>query len=109
MDNMNEQNENIALIVPLIVKNNAFVGARAINLQGYSKDFVPHGELEAKLFQMYLANPDLFFQVMNTIPWQYGEKETNNHREQLIAFTGMNDTPETKGQWWKQLLIKVRQ
>lgn len=102
-----EQNKAIALIIPLIVKNNAGKVALALRDAGYSKDFIPGPDLEARLFQLYTANPDLFFSTMKTIPWNYGETETNKPevRDQLVqAVSQITGTEVSKETWWPELL-----
>lgn len=102
-----DQNKAIALIIPLIVKNNAGKVALALRDAGYSKDFIPVGELEAKMFQLYTANPDLFFEVMKDIPWNNGEQETNKPeiKDQLIQLVAANSANEvSKDNWWPELL-----
>lgn len=102
-----ETNKAIALIIPLIVKNNAGKVALALREAGYSKDFIPAPDLEAKLFQLYNANPDLFFSTMKTIPWNQGENETNKPevKDQLLAAVSQVTGKEiSKDTWWPELL-----
>lgn len=102
-----DQNKAIALIIPLIVKNNAGKVALALREAGYSKDFIPTPDLEARLFQLYTANPDLFFSIMKTIPWNPGHKETNEPelKEQLLAVVSEVTGKEiSKDTWWPELL-----
>lgn len=102
-----DQNKAIALIIPLIVKNNAGKVALALRDAGYSKDFIPAPDLEARLFQLYTANPDLFFSTMKSVPWNYGEVETNKPeiRDQLIQVVSqITGTEVSKETWWPELL-----
>ena len=102
-----DQNRAIALIIPLIVKNNAGKVAIALRDAGYSKDFIPASDLEARLFQLYIANPTMFFEVMKTIPWNYGEAETNKPeiRDELINLVTSNTGYQvSKDNWWKILI-----
>lgn len=102
-----DKNKAIALIIPLIVKNNAGQVAIALRDAGYSKDFIPETELEAKLFQLYTANPDMFFEVMKNIPWNYGQAETNKPeiRDELIKLvTDHSDKEISKDNWWPELI-----
>lgn len=102
-----DQNKAIALIIPLIVKNNAGKVAIALRNSGYSKKFIPASELEARMFQFYTANPDKFFEVMKTIPWNYGEIETNKPeiRDELIKLVSDNTGYEvSKDTWWPELI-----
>lgn len=102
-----DQNKAIALIIPLIVKNNAGKVALALRDAGYSKNYIPAPDLEARLFQLYTANPDMFFQVIKTIPWNYGEVETNRPeiREELIRLVSQNAGYEvSKENWWTELI-----
>lgn len=102
-----DQNKAIALLIPLIVKNNAGKVALALRDAGYSKDFIPAPDLEARLFQLYTANPDLFFSIMKTIPWNPGEIETNKPelKEQLLAVVSEVTGKEiSKDTWWPELL-----
>lgn len=103
---MNDYNKAIALIIPLIVKNNPGKVALALRDAGYSKNFIPQGELEAKLFQIHTVDPNKFFVLMSNIPWNYGEVENNKPeiRDRLIELSGMKDSAETRGDWWKALL-----
>ncbi len=107
---MSDTNKNIALIVPTIVMNNAFGTARALKDAGYSKDFIPDGELEAKMFQLYLANPTKFFEVLSSIPWLESETKTNKPeiKQRLIALSGIKDTAENRGDWWKKLVTNIQ-
>ncbi len=62
---MNDYNLDIALIIPLIVKNNAGKTAIALREAGYEKkNFIEASELEAKLFQLHTANPVLLYKVI---------------------------------------------
>lgn len=102
-----DQNKAIALIIPLIVKNNAGKVSRVLKDAGYSKDFIPGPELEARLFQLYTANPDMFFDLMKTIPWNYGEIETNKPeiREELRKLVAESTGhPVSKETWWPELV-----
>lgn len=102
-----ETNKAIALIIPLIVKNNAGKVALALRDAGYSKDFIPAPDLEARLFQLYNANPDLFFSTLKSIPWNYGETETNRPeiKDQLIQVVSqITGTEVSKDTWWPELL-----
>lgn len=102
-----DQNKAIALIIPLIVKNNAGKVAIALKNSGYSKKYIPQAELEAKLFQFYIANPDGFFAMMKTIPWNYGEIETNKPeiRDELIKLVAAGTENEvSKDTWWQELI-----
>lgn len=102
-----DQNRAIALIIPLIVKNNAGKVAIALRDAGYSKDFIPASDLEARLFQLYIANPTMFFEVMKSIPWNYGEAETNKPeiRDELINLVTSNTGYQvSKDNWWKILI-----
>ncbi len=105
-----DQNKSVALIIPLIVTNNAGKVAIALRDAGYAKKFIPPGELEAGLFQLYTANPDKFFEVMKTIPWNYGEKTTNKPeiKDELIKLVVSNsrnaDYEVDKETWWKELI-----
>lgn len=103
-----ENNKAIALIAHLIVLNNAGGTARALTNAGYErKTFIDDCELELILLRTYLADKKKFFEVMNTIPWHYGETRTNKSeiKEKLIALTNIMDSAESKGDWWKQILI----
>ncbi len=108
-----DQNKSVALIIPLIVTNNAGKVAIALRDAGYAKKFIPPGELEAGLFQLYTANPDKFFEVMKTIPWNYGEKTTNKPeiKDELIKLVVSNsrnaDYEVDKETWWKELIAKA--
>lgn len=102
-----DQNKAIALIIPLIVKNNAGKVAIALKDAGYSKDFIPDGELEARLFQLYISNPDNFFQIMKSIPWNPGQKDTNlpEIKDELIKMVIANtDVQISKDNWWPELI-----
>jgi len=109
---MNDYNKAIALIIPLIVKNNAGAVAISLRNEGYETkaSIIPAPELEAKMFQVFMADPDRFFTMMDKISWDYGETITNTPeiKGELMALMGMDDTPETKGQWWKKLLLSVQ-
>lgn len=107
-----DKNKAIALIIPLIVKNNAGKVAIALKDAGYSKDFIPETELEAKLFQLYTANPDMFFQVMKNIPWNSGQIETNKPeiRDELINLvTDLSKNEISKDNWWPELITLLDQ
>lgn len=105
-----DQNKAIALIIPLIVKNNAGKVAIALRNAGYSKDFIPAPDLEARMFQLYTANPDMFFEVMKDIPWNYGETETNKPeiKDELIKLVSSNPDYEfSKETWWQELVAML--
>lgn len=105
-----DQNKAIALIIPLIVKNNAGKVALALRDAGYSKDFIPVGDLEARMFQLYTANPDMFFEVMKDIPWNNGHAETNKPeiKDELIKLVAANSSSDiSKDNWWPELLSQL--
>lgn len=109
---MNTYNRVIALIVPLIVQNNAGKTAMILRQFGYEKKtIIPAHELEAKLFQLYLADPNKFFLVLENIEWLNSETQTNKPeiKNTLIRLTGINETPATKGDWWKKLVEMLKQ
>lgn len=105
-------NQAIAVIVPLIVQNNAGKTAMVLRQMGYEKQsIIPAGELEAKLFQLYLADPNKFFVALGNIEWLNSETQTNKPeiKQTLIALTRMQETPATKGDWWKQLVLMLKE
>lgn len=110
---MNEnKNKIVSLIIPLIVKNNAGKVAIALRDAGYSKNFIKDTELEAKLFQLYTANPDMFFEVMKNIPWNPGQIETNKPeiRNELIKQVDAYSHKEiSKDNWWPELIALLAQ
>lgn len=106
-----DQSKAIVFIIPLIVKNNAGKVAIALKDAGYSKDFIPDGELEARLFQLYISNPDNFFQLMRSIPWNLGQKDTNlpETKDELIKLVTANtDTQISKDNWWPELITLLQ-
>lgn len=106
---MNEEhNKAIICITHAIVLNNAFGVAMALKKIDYpKKNFIDDCELELTLLQIFLADRKKYFEVMNSIPWQPGEKRTNapEIKDKLMALTNIPDTAESKGDWWKHILI----
>jgi len=102
-----DKNKAVSLLIPLIVKNNAGKAAIALKDAGYSQGYIPAAELEARLFQLYTANPKRFFEVIKEIPWNYGETETNKPeiKEELIKLVSEgSDIEISKDNWWKELI-----
>ncbi len=104
---MTSNSKAIALIIPLIVKNNAGKVAIALKEICVEKDFLPAGKMESNLFQLYIYNPDAFFDVMKSIPWNPGESETNKPeiKDKLIRLVTENTNNEiSKTNWWPELI-----
>ena len=99
-------------IIPLtnlIVRNNSGAVARALMELGYDKKFIQNEELEKALLQLYMADPDKYFDVLISIPWNYGHTETNKDiRDSILKSMNITDTIETKGEWWKKLVEEIR-
>lgn len=97
-------------ITSLIVRNNGGAAARALMEQGYEKKYIQNEELEKALLQLYLADPDKYFDLLISIPWNYGHTETNKPeiRDTILESMNLTDTTETKGEWWKALVNEVR-
>jgi hypothetical protein len=105
-------NKAISLTIPIIVQNNAAGVARVLRQLGYEKKtIIPAAELEAKMFQLYLADPKKFFAALANIEWLQSETETNKPeiKNKLIAIVGLQETPDTKGDWWKKLVSMLKQ
>lgn len=100
----------IILITNLIVRNNGGAAARALMEMGYEKKYIENEELEKALLQLYLADPDKYFNLLISIPWNYGHIETNKPeiRDAILKAMNITDTIETKGEWWKALVNEVR-
>lgn len=105
---MSEYNKAIICITHAIVINNAGGVARALMDAGYEqKSYLNDCEMELALLQTFLCDKKKYFELMNSIPWSTGDKKTNapEIKDKLIEITNMQDTPETKGDWWKHILI----
>jgi len=107
---MNNDNYNTAIIciTHAIVLNNAFGAAQALRDAGYEKvSYIEECELELRLLQVFLCDKKKYFRIMSSIKWNEGEKRTNTPeiKEKLLALTDIKDTPESKGDWWKHILI----
>lgn len=105
---LQEKNKAIPIIIHLIVLNNAGGVARALKEAGYeSKNYVPESELEMALLQLYMADQVRFFEVMKSIPWNYGHIETNKPeiKDELIKLVVANTGYEvSKDTWWQELI-----
>lgn len=106
---MNEaQNQAIVCITHAIVLNNAFGAAQALRNAEYDKrEFIPDCEIELRLLQLFLCERQKYFELMASIEWKAGEARTNKPeiKEQLMALTNIPDTAESKGDWYKHILI----
>lgn len=102
-------NQAISLIIPLIVKNNAGKAAIVLRKAGYTaSDYIPASELEAKLFQIHTADPELFYAIIKEIPWNYGDSATNTPeiKDRLIILTQEQIlTDVSKENWWQNLIL----
>lgn len=102
-----EYNKAIILLIHLIVMNNAFKVANALKEVGYdTKNFIPAPELEAALLQLYMADPNKFFQVMNNVTWNYGHVATNvpEGRDQVINLISQAGIETDKSNWWQNFI-----
>lgn len=102
-----EYNKAIALIIPLIVKNNAGRVAIVLREYGYeSRNFIPQSELESALFKLHASDTGKFYEVVNKIDWNYGDVTTNKPeiRDRLMELVSTNTDATAKIDWWKSLL-----
>lgn len=108
-----QYNKAITLLIRLIVLNNAGGVSRILKQEGYeTKNFIPPGELEAALLQLYMADSDKFFSLMKKIAWNYGDVETNKPeiRNELMKLSGSDpDSQEDKLVWWMKTLDMLSQ
>lgn len=102
-----EKNKIIICTTHAIVLNNAFGVAKAIGeIMGNNK-YIPDSELELCLLQTYLVEPKKYFDILNSVSWNHGEKRTSEVKSNLLALLHINETPETKGDWWKQYIKTI--
>lgn len=109
--NTRDYNKAVTLLIHLIVINNAGAVARALKQAGYDvKSYIPAPELEMALLQLQMADTVKFFSLMQSIPWNYGDTETNKPevRDELMKLVAAQSSIEiTKDNWWKILLAMV--
>ena len=106
--NLEDYNRTVAILVHLIVMNNAYGVAKALKDQGYdTQKFIPAPELEAALLQLHMASRDKFFKVMQNIPWNPGHVNTN----QKVVIDNMIKLTQSKSgemvdqtTWWPSLV-----
>lgn len=105
---MNDYNKSIAILIHLIVMNNAFGVANALKKEGYdTKNFIPAPELEAALLQLSIADKAKFFRVMKNIEWNPGHVSTNDAEviNNMVKFTQQHASPSvSKVNWWPALV-----
>lgn len=107
-----EYNKAILLIIHLIVRNNGIGVAQAIKNYGYdSKNYIPAGDLETALLQLYIADQSKFFDVMKNISWNSGHQATNTKQisgqlKKLISLYGISID---NSNWWQTLILLLKQ
>lgn len=108
-----DYNKSIALLIHLIVINNAGTVARVLRQAGYPvKNYIPEAELETALLQLHIADRNKFFTVMKSIPWNDGHTATNdaNMIKNVIQLTQMHAGPMVNNtNWWPSLIDFVSQ
>lgn len=100
MAELNDYGKSVAAAIKLIVANNPGATARALKQIGAeTKDFVPNPQLEADLWTLHAANRERFYQVLNSIPWNYGNNNWTNdpkYRNAIINTVGAQSTTNAK-------------
>lgn len=106
--NIQEYNKTIAILVHLIVMNNAAGVVKALKEQGYNtQKYIPAPALEAALLQLHAANVDSFFKAMESIKWNPGHVSTNQTEviRGLIKLTREKVGPSVDNtNWWPSLI-----
>lgn len=106
--NLQDYNRTIAMLVHLIVMNNAYGVAKALKEEGYdTKNFIPAPELEAALLQLHMVNRDKFFKVIKNINWNRGHVNTNNPEviDNMIKLTqNISGSAVDQTNWWPSLI-----
>lgn len=97
----------IAAVIKLAIGNHAGCLARKLQeLQYPNKNFIPESELESTLFSLYLTNKEMFWAVLRSCPWNYGNNNWTNSpkvREKLSALM-KTDTTAKGGDFWQNIL-----
>lgn len=110
---ISDYNKTVAMLVHLIVMNNAFGVAKALKDEGYdTRKFIPAPELEAALLQLNMVNQDKFLRVMQNIAWNPGHLNTNQTEiiNNMVTLTkskvgaSVNNT-----NWWPSLIKFIEQ
>lgn len=108
-----DYNKTIAMLVHLIVMNNAFGVAKALKDEGYdTKRFIPAPELEAALLQLNMVNRDKFLKVIQNIPWNPGHINTNQAAiiNSMVALTKSKVGASVDNtNWWPSLIKFIEQ
>lgn len=108
-----DYNKSVALLIHLIVMNNAGMVARALRQAGYPvKNYIPGPELETALLQLNIADRNKFFRVMKSISWNDGHTATNNPEmiKNVIQLTQMHaGSMVNNTNWWPSLIDYISQ
>lgn len=100
----------IASVIKLAVGNHPGCLARELQKKEYpNRNFIPEGELEAALSQLYITNKNMFWEILRACPWNYGNNNWTNEpkvREKLSASVTRagGDATAKKGEFWQNLL-----
>lgn len=108
MITLQDYNKSVALLIHLIVMNNAGMAARVLAQAGYPvKNYIPEPELEAALLQLHIADKKRFFEVIKNISWNPGHIATNDENiiNNMINLTQANaGTDANTSTWWPMLI-----
>lgn len=102
-----DYNKAIVLLIHVIVMNNAFGVARVLKNQGYDKkDYIPSGDIETALLQLYILDRDRFFRALRSIEWNPGHIATNQQQisGQLMKLAAQSGIEVNNTNWWKILV-----
>lgn len=103
-----DYNKTVALLIHLIVMNNAFGVAKALKDEGYdTRKFIPAPELEAALLQFNMVDQDKFLKVLQNISWNPGHLNTNQAEiiNNMVTLTKSKvGTSVDNTNWWPSLI-----
>lgn len=110
-----QYNKSIALLISMIVANNAGGVKRALKEAGYNStyDFVPPAELESVLFKIHGADRIKFFEILKKVDWNFGNNNWTNkpeYRDQIIKLVGQanGNTQLAKKDWWQSAIAFIQ-
>lgn len=110
---ISEYNKTAAMLIHLIVMNNAFGVAKALKDEGYdTRKFIPAPELEAALLQLNMVDQDKFLRVLQNIPWNPGHGNTNQPEviNSMVKLAQSKVGPSVDNtNWWPSLIKFIEQ
>lgn len=104
-----DYNLAVASIIKIIVANNAGCVARLLRQYGYpTADKIPASELEATLFTVHCASPELFYSILSKCEWNHRNNNWTNSEqvsEQIVSCVQIHIQRQVdKTNWFKSVI-----